>query len=171
MTSSHPPIGAVAHLEGPSGLFNATEKGVLLPVVGEVIASRDPSLRPGQLAVGWATGLNGLQEYLVCSAGDLHAFDDDLPASVAIMIQPLACVIYAMDHLSNIEGSTAAVIGQGPIGVLFSAPSGATAVSLRLVRGLPVSISAMTHSLAQTLAKRNQNQTPERTCKPRRTPC
>lgn len=34
-----PPLGAVVTLPGPpSGLFNATEKGVLLPVVGEAIA-------------------------------------------------------------------------------------------------------------------------------------
>jgi hypothetical protein len=34
-----PPIGAVAPLAGPPGLFNATEKGVLLPAVGEVVAA------------------------------------------------------------------------------------------------------------------------------------
>jgi hypothetical protein len=35
-----PPIGAVIALPAPpGGLFNATEKGVLLPVVGEVIAA------------------------------------------------------------------------------------------------------------------------------------
>lgn len=33
-----PPIGAVASIGGPPGLFNATEKGVLLNVVGEAIA-------------------------------------------------------------------------------------------------------------------------------------
>lgn len=38
-TEGMPPrIGAVASLDGAPGLFNATEKGVLLPVVGEVVA-------------------------------------------------------------------------------------------------------------------------------------
>lgn len=32
------PIGAVASIEGPEGLFNATEKGVLMSTVGEAIA-------------------------------------------------------------------------------------------------------------------------------------
>lgn len=38
-SASMPPrIGAIAEIPGPSGLFNATEKGALLPVTGEAIA-------------------------------------------------------------------------------------------------------------------------------------
>jgi hypothetical protein len=34
-----PEIGAVAHLAGPAGLFNCTQKGSLLPVVGEALVA------------------------------------------------------------------------------------------------------------------------------------
>lgn len=34
-----PRIGAVTAIPGPAGLFNATEKGALMPVVGEVLAA------------------------------------------------------------------------------------------------------------------------------------
>jgi threonine dehydrogenase-like Zn-dependent dehydrogenase len=89
-------------------------------VVGEVVSSRDPSLEPGVLVVGWARRHNAIAEYIIACGSDLHAFGPGLSPSIAIMLQPLACVIYAVDRLANVAGSTAAVIGQGPIGVLFS---------------------------------------------------
>jgi threonine dehydrogenase-like Zn-dependent dehydrogenase len=89
-------------------------------VVGEVVASRDPALHPGSTVVGWATQRNALSELIVVRGGDVHPFAPDLSPSVAIMLQPLACVIFAADCLTGVAGSTAAVIGQGPIGVLFS---------------------------------------------------
>lgn len=70
--------------------------------------------------VGWATRHNAIAEYVIASGSDLHAFGPGLSPSAAIMLQPLACVIYAVDRLANVAGSTAAVIGQGPIGMLFS---------------------------------------------------
>jgi L-iditol 2-dehydrogenase len=36
------------------------------------------------------------------------------------MLQPLACVLYAVEQLGDVSGQTAGVIGQGPIGLLFS---------------------------------------------------
>jgi threonine dehydrogenase-like Zn-dependent dehydrogenase len=44
----------------------------------------------------------------------------DLPAELAVALEPLACVIGAVDRLPDPAGRTVAVIGQGPIGVLFS---------------------------------------------------
>lgn len=112
-------------MESPYGTRSASGRVASPPgaplheVVGEVVSSRDPSLAPGVLAAGWATKHNAISEYIIVSGGDLHAFGPDLSPSVAIMLQPLACVIYAVDRLAHVEGSTAAVIGQGPIGVLF----------------------------------------------------
>jgi threonine dehydrogenase-like Zn-dependent dehydrogenase len=36
------------------------------------------------------------------------------------MLQPLACVLYAVEQLGDVSGQRVAVIGQGPIGLLFS---------------------------------------------------
>lgn len=54
-----PRIGAVAHIPGPpDGLFNATEKGALLPVVGEAIAGgRRYDLDGGLGGYDFTTGL------------------------------------------------------------------------------------------------------------------
>jgi threonine dehydrogenase-like Zn-dependent dehydrogenase len=90
-------------------------------VVGEVVTSRDPSLPPGALAVGWATGFDGLAEYVVTDAESLWAFD---PATVdpvdAVLLQPLACVLYAVERLGDVSGLDCAVLGLGSIGLLFA---------------------------------------------------
>jgi L-iditol 2-dehydrogenase len=88
-------------------------------VVGEVVASKAEDLDVGSVAVGWATLLNGMCEYLVVDAVDLFAFSSGLDPAVAIMLQPLACVIHATDALRDVPGSQVAVIGVGSIGVLF----------------------------------------------------
>jgi threonine dehydrogenase-like Zn-dependent dehydrogenase len=89
-------------------------------IVGEVLASRSPHHRPGNQVVGWATGLNGYQEMIVSDGESLHAYDAVLDPAEAIVIQPLACVLYAVERLGPVDGLSCAVIGQGPIGVLFS---------------------------------------------------
>lgn len=89
-------------------------------VVGEVIASEDASLEVGQKAVGWATGFNAIAEVVISRADSLYPYTLSLPEATGVLIQPLACVIYALEKLSRVEGIDAGVIGQGPIGLLFS---------------------------------------------------
>ncbi|OJU85507.1 MAG: hypothetical protein BGO11_00775 [Solirubrobacterales bacterium 70-9] len=89
-------------------------------VVGEVVASQGADLAVGALVVGWATLLDGMQEYLVVDAVDVFEYSSELAPSVAIMLQPLACVIHAVDVLREVPGSHVAVIGVGSIGVLFA---------------------------------------------------
>jgi L-iditol 2-dehydrogenase len=89
-------------------------------VVGEVISSAHPGTRVGELVVGWAAGLNGLAEYVVTDGEQLMAVGNSVVPTTAVMIQPLACVLSAVDQLRAVDGVTVAVLGQGPIGVLFS---------------------------------------------------
>lgn len=89
-------------------------------VVGEVVASRSPNHDPGDRVVGWATRYDGLQELIVSDGESLWAYDPALEPTQAIMLQPLACVLYAADRIGDVSGLHCAVIGQGPIGVLFS---------------------------------------------------
>ena len=39
---------------------------------------------------------------------------------MAVGLQPLACVLYAVEQLPDLTGRHVAVIGQGSIGLLFS---------------------------------------------------
>lgn len=89
-------------------------------VVGEVLATRDPDVPVGSTVVGWDTGFAALAERTVTRGSDLVPFDAALPPHVAVMLQPLACVLYAVEQLGDVRGRRVAVLGQGPIGLLFS---------------------------------------------------
>jgi threonine dehydrogenase-like Zn-dependent dehydrogenase len=89
-------------------------------VVGEVIASRDNALEPGAVVVGWASQADALAELIVADGEGLFPYEARRPPEQAVMLQPLACAIYALSRLEGIRGADVAVIGQGPIGVLFS---------------------------------------------------
>ncbi|MEZ0342802.1 zinc-binding dehydrogenase [Mycobacterium sp. pV006] len=89
-------------------------------VAGEVIASRHPAHRTGDRVVGWASGFDGLMEYVVSDGDGLAAYDPALDPAHAVALQPLACVLYAVEQLPDLTGRRVAVIGQGSIGLLFS---------------------------------------------------
>jgi threonine dehydrogenase-like Zn-dependent dehydrogenase len=89
-------------------------------IVGEVIASRHDAHSPGDLVVGWASLFDGIAELVVTDGDGLAPYDTALPATTAVLLQPLACVLYAAEQLGDVSGQTVAVIGQGPIGLLFS---------------------------------------------------
>ncbi|HYJ70031.1 MAG TPA: zinc-binding dehydrogenase [Nocardioidaceae bacterium] len=87
-------------------------------IVGEIVASRS-DLDVGQRVVGWATNSRGLSEYVRTSADELLAIELDLDDVHAVALQPLACVLHALSRLPSITGARTAVIGLGPIGLLF----------------------------------------------------
>jgi L-iditol 2-dehydrogenase len=89
-------------------------------LVAEVVTSRDPYMREGARVAGWAGHCNALAEYVVTAGRDVHMVDEDLSSLDAITVQPLACVLGAMNDLGDVSGARVAVLGQGPIGLLFS---------------------------------------------------
>ena len=89
-------------------------------IVGVVVASEDPSLRLGAHVVGWAGRNDGLAELVQTPGSDL-AEVKDFDLTHAIMAQPLACVLAAMERLAApCRGLHVAVLGLGPIGLLFA---------------------------------------------------
>ena len=89
-------------------------------VVGEVVASRCHHLEVGMRVVGWATRSAGLTEYVINAGRDVFAYDGSFDPAEAITLQPLACVLGAMDDIGDVRGADVTVLGQGPIGLLFS---------------------------------------------------
>lgn len=89
-------------------------------VVGEVLASRHDRHQVGDTVVGWASGLNGLAEFSISHGDGLAPYDPRLTPEHAVMLQPLACVLYAVDQIPDVAGAKAAVLGQGPMGLLFN---------------------------------------------------
>ncbi|WP_327010499.1 zinc-binding dehydrogenase [Dactylosporangium sp. NBC_01737] len=89
-------------------------------VVGDVLASRHPGFQAGTTAVGWALGQDAIAELVVTEGDSLVPDDGSLAAADAVVAQPLACVIYAVERMGDVTGQRVAVLGQGPIGMLFS---------------------------------------------------
>ncbi len=113
--------GAKGKLPGDTGASAAEMIGFPIhEIVGEVLASRHPSHRTGDRVVGWASGFDGLQGVVVADGNGLAAYDPALTPALAVGLQPLACVLYALEQIPDIAGRHVAVIGQGSIGLLFA---------------------------------------------------
>lgn len=113
--------GARGRLPGDTGRRAAEMDGFPIhEVVGEVIASRHRDHRQGDLVVGWASAFDGLMERVVTDGNGLAPYDPALDPQHAVALQPLACVLYAIEQLPELHGRHVAVIGQGSIGLLFS---------------------------------------------------
>lgn len=94
--------------------------GSLHEVVGEVLASRHPQVRVGSRVVGWAARFDGLAELVVTPGTDVREYDPALPPTTAVLLQPLACVLDALAFAPDVRGARVAVLGLGPIGLLFT---------------------------------------------------
>ncbi|BCP02255.1 MULTISPECIES: zinc-binding dehydrogenase [Mycobacterium] len=113
--------GAKGRIPGDDGRSGPEKDGFPIhEVAGEVIASRHPAHRLGDLVVGWASGFDGMMERIVTDGDGLAPYDPALTPAQAIGLQPLACVLYACEQLGDLAGRRVAIIGQGSIGLLFS---------------------------------------------------
>jgi threonine dehydrogenase-like Zn-dependent dehydrogenase len=120
--SDLPPFrGVRGKIAGDTGVSAAEMAGFPIhEVVGEVIASRHDNHAVADRVVGWASGFDGLMQYVVADGDGLAPYDSGLSVEHAVALQPLACVLYALEQLGNLTGRHVAVIGQGSIGLLFS---------------------------------------------------
>lgn len=120
--SDLPPFrGVRGKIAGDAGRSAAGMSGFPIhEVVGEVIASRHRSHGIGDPVVGWASGFDGLMQHVVADGDGLAPYDPALSPAHAVALQPLACVLYAVEQIGSLRGRHVAVIGQGSIGLLFS---------------------------------------------------
>ncbi len=113
--------GTKGRLPGDTGPCAAQMDGYPIhEIVGEVIASRHRHHRRGDRVVGWASGFDGLMAQVVTDGDGLASFDSALDPAHAVGLQPLACVLYALEQIPGLAGRRVAVIGQGSIGLLFA---------------------------------------------------
>lgn len=101
-------------LDGPEPLGRSLHE-----IVGEVVASRG-DLGVGSRVVGWVADCCGLREYVPTAANELAVVDAGLDDAHAVALQPLACVLHALSRLPDVRGARTAIIGLGPIGLLFA---------------------------------------------------
>ena len=89
-------------------------------IVGEVVVTRSASLAVGDRVVGFATGSRGMSEYFVNADTQLIAVDSQLSNRELVAVQSLATVLNAFSRAYPAPGQAAAIIGQGPLGLLWA---------------------------------------------------
>jgi len=106
--------------------FSEPQPGYPLPIglslheiIGRVTASTSSSFAVGDRVLAMPPGLLGCAEQLRLMDDRLVSIDDELSNEAAVISQPMATVLSALSTVPNVVGLTVAVVGQGPIGLLF----------------------------------------------------
>jgi threonine dehydrogenase-like Zn-dependent dehydrogenase len=90
-------------------------------IVGRITASASTSFKIGDRVLAMPPGLVGCAERLLLNVDRLVPIDNVLSNDAAVLSQPMATVLSALSTVPNALGLTVAVLGQGPIGLLFDA--------------------------------------------------
>jgi threonine dehydrogenase-like Zn-dependent dehydrogenase len=88
-------------------------------IVGTIVKSASSAFREGDRVLAMPIGLRGLYQHLTIADDRLVRVDDGLDNDTAVLAQPMATVLSALSSLPGLIGATVAVVGQGPIGLLF----------------------------------------------------
>jgi threonine dehydrogenase-like Zn-dependent dehydrogenase len=90
-------------------------------MVGRIVASDSRGFAMGDRVLAMPPALRGCFERLRLADTRLVKIDDAIRNDEAVLSQPLATVLSALSALPNVIGAEVAVVGQGPIGLLFNA--------------------------------------------------
>ncbi len=147
--------GTQGKLPGDTGACAAGIDGFPIhEIVGEVLASRHPDHAVGDRVVGWASGFDGLMAVVRSDGDGLVSYDPALSPELAVGLQPLACVLYALEQVGDLTGKRVTIIGQGSIGLLFA--YAAKALGAAHVTGVdPVDRSALSATFGVDTAVRS----------------
>ncbi len=86
---------------------------------GVIEESHSENLKPGQRIISLAYS-GGLFEYSAVPSQLIVPLPDSLDPSLAVLCQPVGTVIYALQRAGNVLGKRVVVLGQGPIGLIFT---------------------------------------------------
>jgi len=88
--------------------------------IGTIVESRCPEWKVGQLVLAQPEGYFGFAEYFRAKPPGISALPADAPDIPAlIMAQPLSTVLRAMTQTENVINQRCAVIGAGPMGLIW----------------------------------------------------
>lgn len=87
--------------------------------IGEVVESRSGRFRSGDRVLAIPPDQRGMSEYFLAAAGMIVPLPEYQPREHLILAQPLGTIIWAARKLPNLMNLDVAVVGQGPIGLMF----------------------------------------------------
>jgi threonine dehydrogenase-like Zn-dependent dehydrogenase len=89
--------------------------------IGTIEKSRCKGWEEGTLVLAQPQGYFGFAEYIVCRPPAIARLPQDTPDPGALIVaQPLATILRAMTKTGNVINKTCVVIGQGPMGLIFT---------------------------------------------------
>jgi len=89
--------------------------------IGTIEKSRCEGWEEGTLVLAQPQGYFGFAEYITCRPPAIARLPQDTPDPGALIVaQPLATILRAMTKTGNVINKTCAVIGQGPMGLIFT---------------------------------------------------
>ena len=103
-------------------------------MIGTVVDTTGERFKPGERLLCIPDDQRGLWQRFWRSESYAHPIAPGLSDEQAVLSQPLSTVVRALRKLDPLFGKTVAVVGQGPMGLLFSAA--ATALGAQQVIGL-----------------------------------
>ncbi len=89
--------------------------------IGRIVESRLPGWEPGTWVLAHPDDYNGFVEFIVSKSAGLARLPQDAPDMAALIAaQPLATVLRAMARTGNVIRQSCAIVGQGPMGLIFT---------------------------------------------------
>jgi L-iditol 2-dehydrogenase len=105
--------------------------------IGTIVESRCDGWEQGQLVLAQPHGYYGFAEYIISKPPAIARLPDDAPDPAALVVaQPLATVLRALTRTDGVIGQTCAVIGQGPMGLIFTHVLGLMGASMVIASDL-----------------------------------
>src|SRR5215208_4528967 len=87
---------------------------------GVIAESNEPELPVGQRVVA-LTYTGGLMEYVPVPKERIVPVPDSVNPTLAVLGQPVGTVIYSVQKMGSVLGRSVVILGQGPIGLAFTA--------------------------------------------------
>ncbi|MHC4501675.1 MAG: zinc-dependent alcohol dehydrogenase [Planctomycetota bacterium] len=89
--------------------------------IGRIVESRSADWKPGELVLAQPEGYHGFAEFIRAKPPGVARLPSDAPDPAALVVaQPLATVLRALKIAGPAINQSCAVIGQGPMGLIFT---------------------------------------------------
>ena len=89
--------------------------------IGRIVESRCEGWKPGKLVLAQPEGYYGFAEFIRAKPPGIAALPEDTPDVAALIVaQPLATVLRAMSRTEHVINQRCAVVGQGPMGLIWT---------------------------------------------------